>query len=56
MRFQLDAHEMNSDGYQTYNYQKRDAVSAKFQYAVSPKTLVTAFGSIIDLKAKHAEH
>jgi iron complex outermembrane receptor protein len=51
MRFQLDAHEMKSDGYQTYNDQKRDAVSAKFQYAISPRTLVTAFASIIDLKS-----
>jgi len=50
-RLLVDAHHMNSDGYQTYNYQKRDAVSAKYQYDLSANTVLTAFGSYIDVKA-----
>ncbi|MBI3399777.1 MAG: TonB-dependent receptor [Acidobacteria bacterium] len=50
-RFLLDAHEMNSDGYQTFNFQKRDAVSGKYQYSLSDHTVLTAFGSYIDVKS-----
>ena len=30
-RLMVDVHEMRSDGYQTFNFQKRDAFSAKYQ-------------------------
>ncbi len=40
---------MRSDGYQTYNDIKTDAFSAKYQYAASDQTVVTAFSSIEDL-------
>jgi iron complex outermembrane receptor protein len=45
----VNAHEMKSDGYQTYNNQKTDAISAKYQYIVSPDTAVTAFVSYEEL-------
>ena len=50
-RLFIDGHEMTSDGYQTYNYQDRKAFSAKYQYAASDRTAVTAFASIIDTRA-----
>lgn len=46
----VNVHEMKSDGYQDYNKQTRDAFSAKYQYAVSDNTAVTAFTSYIRLK------
>jgi len=49
-RLLLDAHEMKSDGYQTFNYQKRDAGSAKYQYAWE-KTTLTVFGAVIDVNS-----
>jgi iron complex outermembrane receptor protein len=45
----INAHEMKSDGYETYNKQKRDALSGKYQYAVSPNTAVTVFASVLTL-------
>ena len=45
----VDLHELRSDGYQTYNYQKRDAGSLKYQYRITPKTTLTVFGGILDL-------
>ena len=50
-RLFVDVHELKSDGYQTYNFQERKAFSAKYQYAASDRTAVTAFASIIDLRA-----
>ena len=47
----VDAHDMTSDGYQTYNDQKRKGISAKLLYAVSPKTSVTAFTGVIRYKS-----
>lgn len=47
--FLLDVHQMKSDGYQTYNYQDRWGGSAKYQYKLSEKTVLTAFTGIIDL-------
>src|SRR5215467_14474518 len=49
--FMLDLHQMKSDGYQTYNFQRRNALSAKYQYAISPKATLTAFTSIVELKS-----
>jgi iron complex outermembrane receptor protein len=46
-RFLLEGHEMRSDGYQTYNRQKRDAISGKYQWTLSNNTSITAFGSYI---------
>jgi iron complex outermembrane receptor protein len=45
----VEAHDMRSDGYQTYNYQRRDAVSGKYQYNLSDQTSLTVFGAFIDL-------
>ena len=46
----INVHEMKSDGYETFNAQKRDAVSAKYQFALTDNTLVTAFASYLNLK------
>ena len=40
-RLMVDAHDMRSDGYQTFNFQQRDAFSAKYQYQASADTSVT---------------
>jgi iron complex outermembrane receptor protein len=48
-RLTIDAHDMRSDGYQTFNYQKRDAFSAKYQYSMTDNTMLTAYTSIMDL-------
>jgi iron complex outermembrane recepter protein len=41
-RLLIEGHQMKSDGYQTYNYQDRDAFSAKYQLVASDKTTVSA--------------
>jgi iron complex outermembrane recepter protein len=48
-RLMLDAHAMRSDGYQTFNFQQRDAFSAKYNYQASANTSLTAFTSIMHL-------
>jgi iron complex outermembrane receptor protein len=48
-RLIVDLHEMRSDGYQTYNDQKRDAFSAKYQYTFGNNTTLTGFSSIMKL-------
>jgi iron complex outermembrane receptor protein len=45
----LNVHQMESDGYQTFNYQKRDAGQGKYQYRLSDKTSITAYGSLVDI-------
>ena len=50
-RFMFDAHDMRSDGYQTFNFQQRDAFSAKYSYQASTNTSVTAFSSIMHLES-----
>jgi iron complex outermembrane receptor protein len=50
-RLLVDVHQMESDGYQTYNWQRRNAFSAKYQYAASDKTAITAFASVIALRS-----
>jgi len=42
---------MASDGYQTYNAQAQDALSGKYQYAISQNTQLTAFASYIDVRS-----
>jgi iron complex outermembrane receptor protein len=44
-RLFVDAHDMRSDGYQTYNFQHRQAFSAKYQFTPSSNTNITAFTS-----------
>src|SRR5258708_18016961 len=46
-RFLIEAHEMRSDGYQTFNFQKRDAFSAKYQWVPNESTQVTGFSSVM---------
>ena len=48
-RLLIEGHDMRSDGYQTYNYQHRDAFSAKYQYSLSDDTVITAFSSVMEL-------
>jgi len=50
-RFTADVHDMRSDGYQTFNIQRREAFSAKYQYTATPNTTLTAFSSIMNLHA-----
>src|SRR5258708_3855637 len=39
----VDAHRLTSDGYQTFNFQNRNAGSIKYRYKFSDKTVLTAF-------------
>ena len=48
-RLMIDAHHMESDGFQTFNYQRREAFSAKYQWTPSSNSAVTAFTSIMGL-------
>ena len=48
-RLMVEAHEMKSDGYQTFNYQDRKAFSAKYQYTVNDSVALTAFSSVMQL-------
>jgi iron complex outermembrane receptor protein len=45
----LDLHQMLSDGYQTYNYQKRVAGFIKYQYRLTPRNTITLFSGLVDL-------
>jgi iron complex outermembrane receptor protein len=47
----LDVHHMSSDGYQTLNFQIRNAGSLKYQYQISPRTVLTGFTGVIWLDA-----
>jgi iron complex outermembrane recepter protein len=47
--FVINLHQMLSDGYQTYNYQKRVAGFLKYQYRLSDRTTFTVFGGLVDL-------
>ncbi len=47
----MDLQQMKSDGYQTYNFQKRNSFLAKYQYRITPKMTFTAFTSIGELKS-----
>jgi iron complex outermembrane receptor protein len=46
-----DVHRLTSDGYQTFNFQMRNAGSVKYQYKFSDKTALTAFTGILLLKS-----
>jgi iron complex outermembrane receptor protein len=47
----LDVHNMTSDGYQTWNHQKRNGGDIKVGYKVSDKTAITGFAGVIWLDA-----
>jgi iron complex outermembrane receptor protein len=47
----VNLHQMLSDGYQTYNYQKRVAGFIKYQYRLSDRTTFTLFSGLVDLWA-----
>jgi iron complex outermembrane recepter protein len=51
MNMFVDWHRMTSDGYQTFNYNMRNAGSLLFQYQISPKTVLTGFSGVIHLSA-----
>jgi iron complex outermembrane receptor protein len=44
----LDIHQMLSDGYQTYNRQKRVAGAMKYQFKLSDRTTISVFGGVLD--------
>jgi len=47
----VDWHRMTSDGYQTFNFNTRNAGSLLYQYQFSPKTVLTGFSGVIQLDA-----
>jgi iron complex outermembrane receptor protein len=47
--FVINLHQMLSDGYQTYNYQKRIAGFLKYQYRLTERTTFTVFAGLVDL-------
>jgi iron complex outermembrane recepter protein len=49
--FTLDLHQMKSDGYQTFNFQRRNAFLGKYQYTPTSKVTLTLFTSIVELKS-----
>ncbi|ADV82361.1 TonB-dependent receptor [Terriglobus saanensis] len=51
LNFQIDVHHLQSDGYQTFNHQTRNAGAIKMQYKFSDKTYLTGFSGVIQLDA-----
>jgi iron complex outermembrane receptor protein len=47
----LDVHRLTSDGFQTFNFQTRNAGDIKVQYQVSDKTVLTGFSGVVMLDA-----
>jgi iron complex outermembrane receptor protein len=47
----VDWHRMTSDGYQSFNFNQRNAGSLLYQYQFSPKTVLTGFSGVIQLTA-----
>ncbi len=47
----VDVHHLGSDGYQTYNYQTRNAGDIQVQYKLSDKTVITGYSAVIWLDA-----
>ncbi len=45
----LNINAMTSDGYQTYNYQQRDAGYGKYQHRFSPMTTLSLYGGVVDI-------
>jgi iron complex outermembrane receptor protein len=46
----VNVQQMKSDGYETFNKQDRQALSVKYQTALGVDTVLTLFGSYLDLK------
>ncbi len=49
--FWFEGHHLNSDGYQTYNYQYRTAGTAKFTYKFSDKTHLSVISTVVIVDA-----
>jgi iron complex outermembrane receptor protein len=47
--FLMDIQQLLSDGYQTYNRQKRVAGYGKYQYRLSSKSSLTVYGGLVDI-------
>src|SRR5262249_14146781 len=45
----IDVHRLSSDGFQTFNYQERNAGSLKYQYKFSDTTVLTGFSGVVIL-------
>jgi iron complex outermembrane receptor protein len=43
----VDVHHFTSDGYQTFNYQTRNAGALKYQFHLSDKTTLTGFAGVV---------
>ncbi|WP_263410524.1 TonB-dependent receptor [Terriglobus tenax] len=43
----VDVHHMDSDGYQTFNYQTRNAGALKYQFKFSENKVLTGFASVL---------
>jgi iron complex outermembrane recepter protein len=44
-----DVHQIESNGYQTFNHQMSDSGSLKYQYRISPKSTITLFTGVVDI-------
>jgi len=47
----VDWHRMTSDGYQSFNFNMRNAGSLLYQYTFSPKTILTGFSGVLRLNS-----
>ena len=47
----VDVHHMTSDGYQSFNYNLRNAGSILYQYQFSSKTVLTGFSGVVQLNS-----
>jgi iron complex outermembrane receptor protein len=45
----IDVHHLTSDGFQTFNYQERNAGSLKYQYKFSDTTVLTGYSGVVML-------
>jgi iron complex outermembrane receptor protein len=45
----IDVHRLTSDGYQTFNYQTRNAGSLKYQYKFSDTNVLTGYSGVVML-------
>jgi iron complex outermembrane receptor protein len=51
MSMLIDVLQVRSDGYLSYNFLKRNGFSTKWQYRVTPRTTITAFTSLGELRS-----
>jgi iron complex outermembrane recepter protein len=47
--FLMNIQQLLSNGYQTFNHQKRDAGYGKYQYRVSDRSSLTLYGGLVDI-------